>query len=375
MPLSLRTFLLLAVVLAAFGCEDDKPAATAQTTDAGLDDDASAPDVDEARPDASDLDGEQTCVLQVLSDRAPWTCAVAVSDNAGCDALGLCLCEHHRDVHVEDKTIDPAECLVGLTIPRGMITLADVCPRAGDPGTTTLDDVVGRVGLEGIVADVVWDGEQVTASPACGEVGAFSLQGEGSSIFVTLGQAGQPLPPVGSDHWYVSDYDLTSTPFLTLDDVARFHSGTMELALNDAGKVRVEAALGGDGADLVGRTFLVHSDVRALFVGTIVTLAMSSTREGPVVVLEEVAEAGFGTVSLRDGYPSDAPASLDSMALAGLRARFAAAGKLVDNTCVSSCGCGEGQACRAGSCSFVASCESDADCCLQACVDGECVAR
>lgn len=381
-PSRLLVLLLTALLFPTGACNDDKPASHAAVDDldaAGDDEDTGQDAIDDTdmRPDADEVDGDEVCVLGISGSASPWVCTVPVTETVGCDALALCLCEHHRDAHVEDKTLDPEECKRALTTPRGMITLSDVCGQAGGGfnQVRSLAELAPTLPESGAVFDVLFEGEEVTASAACAEVGAYSLYGEGSSVKATLGPQGEALPQVGVDnHWYASDYGLVAEPFLTDAHVERFHSGTLELALNADGRASVEEALGTP-AELLRRSFLVHSDRRALFVGTLASEVMSSTVDGPVVVIEEVAGAGYGTIPIRDGYPSRDPAMLPGDALYALRARFAAARKLVDNTCISTCGCLDGQACREGQCQYVNACERDADCCLGRCADGECAAR
>jgi len=304
----------------------------------------------------------KACLVEVgdpASD-AVFECSLDARTMLGCEELARCVCGAWSSFS-SPEPVDVEACVFSLAVPRGAITLADFCTLSGNSGATSLLEIGEQAWSTAPVEDL-------TLSPECGSVAAFTLWGEAPALQWQVSLVGEAIPSLGTA---LVDYPLENTVFTELSEVESFDlaSRTLTLAADAAPllKSRIEALTDG----LLGRFFVFHDTRRPLLQGVFVTNLMSSTRDGLVVLVEDLSDSSYDKVPIRNGYPQlELPP--DSYELSMFAAVLAAQGKLTDAACISSCGCGPGRACANGLCVARTSCTSDSDCCLGTCQAGAC---
>lgn len=363
--------LIVGATLSTMACRDDR--AGSSTSDTGPAD-AADPRLEVfTRPDAIS-DGAPCAMAFFAAGRTDqgdpiFTCDISTRSTTGCDDMAHCVCRAMLELGVsEEPAFDVELCTFSMVVPRGAVTLADYCALSGS--TAEVPSLVELYDTLGFVDDMGWvlagDDYRVELGETCDEVAAFTTWGEPHAWNLSLGRADEPFP---ESAWSVEEYPLETPPIVTLDEVASFDAASAVLVLTEVGRERVRERLG-DGGDLVGRGFLVHTAEHRLDAGILMSLVISSTREGIVVVLEELERVDYAELRFDLGYPSQGPASFDALA----NAMLAAEGKLLDAACISSCGCPDGRACHDGRCAALPDgCQRDTDCCLGGCgADGVC---
>ncbi len=361
---------------ASSGCDDNQYASNTAMSEADTSGEPDlsndAPSIEDTTPNLPTPLSPEACVVTIESDNgAPWDCGVEVTSNVGCDDLARCLCRYHLSEHDHDGIMSVEMCVASITPLRGAPTLSDICAHAGSPVTSSIEETISGLRNTVVYGEVLMEDETITTSGACELIGASSLWAEPPDVGLTITEPGQLLPDVGPDMWDWDAFELQNEPLLTMAHTETFDSRWMRLTLNEDGAIALDTIAGDNNAGLFGRSFLVHGQQRALFSGRFASFTMSATVEQPTVLIEDLAESDFSLMTFANGYPSSAPAQIDSNALAQLRARFASQRKLIDNTCWSTCGCLLDQICQEGVCQET-SCTQDADCCQGVCQEGMC---
>ncbi|MBN1945791.1 MAG: hypothetical protein JW797_08940 [Bradymonadales bacterium] len=367
-PVCRRTACLLVSVLWFIGCGEPTRSGPSDE-DADLDQDQHLDSTfpGPVSPGSCVITAEE---LDSTQDQAePFTCEISIHTGRGCDDLARCLCEYARGLHPDSEVFDLAACIEWLVVPRGMITLSDYCPWSGSSGEAlSIGDLVNEQLPQSWIDLPFPPDTALQASEPCDEVAAYSLWGEEPAWFFSLFEQNATVPEPSHR---IEDYPIESYPLLMLDHVVEFTAFEALAVLTAEGKsCLAERFEGGEPTDLLGRSFLMHSATTPLEVGTIVSHVMSSWRPGPVLLIEDFAEADYGELRFFDQYPSDDPMDFSIFFLG----HFAAVGKLTDAACISSCGCPGERACREHTCTELPSgCQSDEDCCLGRCgVDHRC---
>jgi hypothetical protein len=362
-------FLTAASALLALGCDDDYrgPTADVAVADAG-------PDVD-AGSDA-DSDTFVSSAVCELSFRAAddgsesFACQIPVSSMLGCDAFARCTCEAQAAIAAFSESLDVDACASAMVVPRGMITLADVCTLSGSEGARLLPEILESAAPIDGLQWLEFNAHTLELSEACDDVASFTLWGESPwTLGLSVGRLGEPLP---EDPMGLAEFPIEPEALVPFDNIAAFDSATAELSVVDPARVveRIEALDG----PLARRFFLFHTETRALLSGRFVTIAQSASLDVPTVEVEGLGDGNYGVFGLDDGYPARG-AYVNGYDVQTLRNYFAGASKLGDAACISSCGCMSGTACREGTCRPASGCAADTDCCRGTCQQGICAGR
>jgi hypothetical protein len=208
-------------------------------------------------------------------------------------------------------------------------------------------------------------GLELEASPTCSELAAFTTWGEDPAWYLSWNPESTELPPATAT---LAEIPREDEPLVTLADVVSYERATAELVI-----------AGGRLRDTNPRSarrpaqFLVHSERAVLLPGLFWSASLNSIPpQGTAVILyEQLIDDRLGTVRFQT-YPERAVARPPEWP-AGLHdAPLAAARKLLDAQCLSSCGCAPDRACREGVCQAAPTCQSAEDCCLGQCNAGRC---
>ncbi len=300
----------------------------------------------------------------------PWSCAIPVTSTTGCDELARCVCQALEELERAEAPLDIDQCVGSMTIPRGMITLADYCALSGTTSEVpslselvpTVDDVDGMQWMNPM-SDIT-----IEMDDGCDEVAAFTVWAEPHEWHLSLGQEGEPFPVGG---WSLDEFPIEAPPLLTIDTIAGLEHATATLHLTQAGQDQVRARFA-EPSSLAGRPFVIHTAEHELEEGIVMSTVVSSTRDRTVFLIEDVVSSDYGEIRFYQSYPAEDPAPLYGLTT-GL---LAAEGKLFDAACISTCGCPQGRSCREGICQPLTGggCQGDDDCCLGTCGDdGRCL--
>ncbi len=314
------------------------------------------------------------CVVTFKDDLGALDCPIDARTARGCDDLALCLCRFAADRAEEpDLPFDLQRCVLSLVVPRGAITLADYCALSG-----LTDETVSLPALIEAITEPVGISNQplpdIAFSEACHQIAAFTLWGEQPSWNISLAlEDVDELPEVLQTR--IEDYPIEA-PMLTLDDLEAWHSTQVRAQLKPAGRAAARRHLGGPNIDpqsLIGRGFLIHTDSVPLLIGRLWSRAISASVEGPLIYLEDLAEADFAELRLWQILPTIGPASIDEFRAQIMLSNLAAASILIEARCLFTCSCPSQSACRSGLCLPADRCADDTDCCLGTCaIDGAC---
>ncbi len=248
---------------------------------------------------------EPFCEIEIEGGIIP-VCHFPLNTRVACDEFARCVCEH-----------DP-NCVQGLVVPRGAITLADVCALAGTDLRT-----VGEVFENAALPTSSW--RIIGTSELCAQLPAWTLWGETPSWSLRNAR-----PPQRLEH--PIDPDVLEDPILELNDVAQVWLADGRIELTDAAAARLR---GLDLDALRGRDFLVgeHRGVIATWIRDGDGLPIGQ----PVASLDDLEATGQVRLRL-DGSAFDLRPGVDG-------AHLAAADRVADLPCLGPSGCLSGLRC------------------------------
>ena len=370
----------LSLTLLLWGCEDTKynSGIASDLPDAltGMDadpDHAAMPDDVSAVEDGGAIVEGPSCVVSIQDEIGPWTCDLRVRTGRGCDEFARCLCQYAIERLPQDESLDLDSCIASIVVPRGALTLADFCALSGTSSEVpNLPDAV-EMFTQGTFPILPQHMAEIRFSEACEQIASFSLWGEEPGWNMSLGFRGEEaLPDVSLTA--LEAYPIEVPPLLTIDNLLSYHDAEATARLTPEGAERFASRIADPELtllDLIGWTFLIHTDSAPIMTGKMWSMAISAITEGPLLHIEGLEETHFSTLRFELPPPGGGPAHPPTFHRSIMMSHLAATGRLLDARCISTCGCPQGRACQEGVCEALeGGCASDADCCLGRCGSG-----